>query len=208
MKDENPQELKHISELLPIVSDTAEQIIYELGIDENNIPKIQFMYILLEINKRVVEPNKYLLKIEKHKNSYDSQAIIILYNHYKLLCYRYKQMIDIKSFCYLMNTSYNTLSNIYINNNMGDSLNTNSINIAKMILEDSEQSNVLLMADAKNVIAYQTILNNRFGWSATGIARTERDELKQTALTDAKSLFELYQNQTQLIDIDAESGDD
>ncbi len=79
MTEEYVQTIDSIESMLPIAQDIVSHYCAEKEMDENNIDPVIWLDILDELNIKLFEPNKRLLKTESNLyNQYDRDKVIYI----------------------------------------------------------------------------------------------------------------------------------
>lgn len=136
----------------------------EYNIDLDYIPPRKYDFILSEINRRLIKPNRqYILKTNPKHNEYDLAKVDYIYNIFKDLCKLYNQENSLALFISFTSITRETFS---------EWTSTGHSDIHKKIMADDEASLEQMLQDkALNPMKILPSLNKKHGWNLPGVSR-------------------------------------
>ena len=174
--------------LKAVVKDLITNYCIDAGIDESNIPPVIWLDIINTIHDTIIKPNRLLLYINMTDVSYDADKIMNAYNIYKHICLSHNQILNIKGFLDFTGINRQTLYNwnsdsqYLAGTNSSKILNSQRLDIAKLIMSDNEQSLEAMLQDHKtNPMKVLPSLNHWHSWNLPGVSREKEREPMLTA---------------------------
>ena len=120
--------------------------------------------------------------------SYDADKVMNAYNIYKHICLSHNQILNIKGFLDFTGINRQTLYNwnsdsqYLVGTNDSKILNSQRLDIAKLIMSDNEQSLEAMLQDRKtNPMKVLPSLNHWHSWNLPGVSREKEREPMLTA---------------------------